>query len=222
MRNSIQRMLHGGIWPTNKSNANAETGKNIRQRTLHQYLHPLPSAVKARFHPLTTCRPSSRLAPVRFRLQRRAAARTSACAAGIFPATDFTSSRAQERSSRQSCECPPFNCSFRLSLTPPSLLSSRRYATDAIHNTIARARSPLERGGYSRVSHTPSGRKIAFDVHLFLHFQQICHLAEDSISKVLDENDNASHLLDLHRAAMLERDLQTNDINSPSRPIKIQ
>ncbi|KAH8094785.1 hypothetical protein BXZ70DRAFT_896316 [Cristinia sonorae] len=76
----------------------------------------------------------------------------------------------------------------------------RRYATDAIHNTIARARSPLERGGYSR----------------------ICHLAEQSISKVLDENDNASHLLDLHRSNLLDHELQANDINSSSRSIRIQ
>jgi len=52
----------------------------------------------------------------------------------------------------------------------------RRYAYDAVHNSIAKARSQLERGGYSR----------------------ICHLAEASITRVLNENDNAAHLLDMH------------------------
>ena len=31
----------------------------------------------------------------------------------------------------------------------------RRYAYDTIHNTIAKSRSQLERGGYSRVSPCP-------------------------------------------------------------------
>ncbi|KAI0375672.1 hypothetical protein BV20DRAFT_959684 [Pilatotrama ljubarskyi] len=53
----------------------------------------------------------------------------------------------------------------------------RRFAYDAIHNTIARSRSQLERGGYSRM----------------------CSLVERSISKVLDENDNAPFLLDLYK-----------------------
>lgn len=48
---------------------------------------------------------------------------------------------------------------------------------------------------------------------------QICHLAEDSISKVLDENDNASHLLDLHRRPIE----MTNAMPaSPSRHITIK
>ena len=34
---------------------------------------------------------------------------------------------------------------------------------------------------------------------VFLYFPQMCHLAEDSIRKALDENDNAAHLLSLHR-----------------------
>ncbi|OCH94071.1 hypothetical protein OBBRIDRAFT_789598 [Obba rivulosa] len=74
----------------------------------------------------------------------------------------------------------------------------RRYAYDTIHNTIARARSPLERGGYSRV----------------------CHLAEESIAKVLNENDNANHLLELHRP---NRDTLGSDMNpSPARSIRIK
>jgi len=52
----------------------------------------------------------------------------------------------------------------------------RRYSYDAIHNAISKARSSLERGGYSR----------------------ICHLAEKSISNVLDTGDNVSYLLALH------------------------
>ncbi|KAK7049510.1 hypothetical protein VNI00_005541 [Paramarasmius palmivorus] len=52
----------------------------------------------------------------------------------------------------------------------------RRYAYDAIHNTIARSRSALQPGGYSRV----------------------CHLSEKSIRDVLDTGDNTSILLALH------------------------
>jgi len=52
----------------------------------------------------------------------------------------------------------------------------RRYSYDAIHNTIAKARSPLEPGGYSR----------------------ICHLAEKSLAQVLDSSDNTEALLRLH------------------------
>jgi len=52
-----------------------------------------------------------------------------------------------------------------------------RYAHDAIHNTIAQSRSPLERGGYSRV----------------------CNTAEKSIRSVLYANNNAIDLLRLHR-----------------------
>ncbi|KIP10622.1 hypothetical protein PHLGIDRAFT_84901 [Phlebiopsis gigantea 11061_1 CR5-6] len=60
----------------------------------------------------------------------------------------------------------------------------RRYAYDAIHNTISQARSEIERGGYSRM----------------------CHLAETSIRKVLDENDNAAYLLALHRPQQRRQD----------------
>ncbi|KAF4574592.1 hypothetical protein EYR36_005940 [Pleurotus pulmonarius] len=52
----------------------------------------------------------------------------------------------------------------------------RRYAVDAIHNTISVSRSPLQPGGYSRV----------------------CHLAEDSIRAVLNTGDNVGSLLALH------------------------
>lgn len=55
----------------------------------------------------------------------------------------------------------------------------KRYSYDAIHNTIAKSRSTLQRGGYSRV----------------------CHLAEQSIRNVLNTGDNTSFLLALHRPA---------------------
>ncbi|KAF5369915.1 hypothetical protein D9758_001031 [Tetrapyrgos nigripes] len=52
----------------------------------------------------------------------------------------------------------------------------RRYCYDAIHNAISRSKATLETGGYSRV----------------------CHLAEESISQVLNTGDNTSVLLSLH------------------------
>ncbi|KAJ7771375.1 hypothetical protein DFH07DRAFT_734705 [Mycena maculata] len=52
----------------------------------------------------------------------------------------------------------------------------RRYSTDAIHNAIAKSRSTLEAGGYSRA----------------------CHLAENSIREVLNTGDNVAYLLALH------------------------
>ncbi|KAI0254386.1 hypothetical protein BJV78DRAFT_1187478 [Lactifluus subvellereus] len=52
----------------------------------------------------------------------------------------------------------------------------RRYSYDAIHNIIARARSALAPGGYSRV----------------------CHIAERSLHNVLDSDDNVAVLLSLH------------------------
>ncbi|KZT12741.1 uncharacterized protein LAESUDRAFT_668644 [Laetiporus sulphureus 93-53] len=75
----------------------------------------------------------------------------------------------------------------------------KRYAYDTIHNTIAKARSPIERGGYSRT----------------------CHLVEKSISKVLDENDNVSFLLDLHKQEMncVAAEMGTSP---PTRSIKIK
>jgi len=53
----------------------------------------------------------------------------------------------------------------------------RRYSYDAIHNAIARARSTLVTGGYSRT----------------------CHLAEKSIKDVLNKGANVDILLALHR-----------------------
>ncbi|KZP17263.1 hypothetical protein FIBSPDRAFT_865124, partial [Athelia psychrophila] len=53
----------------------------------------------------------------------------------------------------------------------------RRYSYDSIHNAIAASRSTLARGGYSRV----------------------CHLAEKSITNVLNKGDNASTLVYLHQ-----------------------
>ncbi|KAI0750845.1 hypothetical protein C8Q80DRAFT_1268159 [Daedaleopsis nitida] len=75
----------------------------------------------------------------------------------------------------------------------------RRYAYDAIHNTIAKSRSQLERGGYSRM----------------------CHLVETSIKKVLNENDNAATLLDLHRP---HHESRANDLGTTSatRSIRIK
>ncbi|KAI0832452.1 hypothetical protein BC628DRAFT_318431 [Trametes gibbosa] len=73
----------------------------------------------------------------------------------------------------------------------------KRYAYDGIHNTIARSRSPLERGGYSRM----------------------CHLVELSISKVLNENDNAAFLLDLHRP---RHEARSPKFAASTRPIKIK
>ncbi|KAI0352925.1 hypothetical protein OH77DRAFT_1428044 [Trametes cingulata] len=75
----------------------------------------------------------------------------------------------------------------------------RRYAYDTIHNTIARSRSQLERGGYSRM----------------------CSLVERSISKVLDENDNVSYLLGLYRHR-LEAQPRARDLGSPARSIRIK
>ncbi|KAI0774306.1 hypothetical protein C8Q74DRAFT_1269371 [Fomes fomentarius] len=75
----------------------------------------------------------------------------------------------------------------------------RRYAYDAIHNTIAKSRTQLERGGYSRM----------------------CHLVEDSIRKVLYENDNAAYLLDMHRS---RQESMANDLSTTSttRSIRIK
>ncbi|KAF9820935.1 hypothetical protein IEO21_00912 [Rhodonia placenta] len=75
----------------------------------------------------------------------------------------------------------------------------RRYAYDTIHNTIAKARSPLERGGYSRT----------------------CHLVEKSITKILNENDNACYLLDLHDTS--RRGAMSPSMGaSPTRSIRIK
>ncbi|THH11705.1 hypothetical protein EW145_g446 [Phellinidium pouzarii] len=53
----------------------------------------------------------------------------------------------------------------------------KRYAYDAIHNMIAQSKSPMERGGYSRV----------------------CHMAEQSIRSVLSTDSNTTDLLNMHR-----------------------
>ncbi|THV08538.1 hypothetical protein K435DRAFT_708402 [Dendrothele bispora CBS 962.96] len=72
----------------------------------------------------------------------------------------------------------------------------RRYSYDAIHNAIARSRSTLETGGYSRV----------------------CHLAEKSIRDVLNTGDNTSVLLSLHCP---NSNASNHDRNGPaSRTIK--
>ncbi|EKM80274.1 hypothetical protein AGABI1DRAFT_113474 [Agaricus bisporus var. burnettii JB137-S8] len=55
----------------------------------------------------------------------------------------------------------------------------KRYSYDAIHNAIAKSRSTLQPGGYSRV----------------------CVLAEKSIRGILNSGDNVNFLLGLHRRA---------------------
>jgi hypothetical protein len=51
-----------------------------------------------------------------------------------------------------------------------------RHATDAIHSAISRKTNALQKGGYSRA----------------------LHLAEKSISRILDKEDNTALLLHLH------------------------
>lgn len=71
----------------------------------------------------------------------------------------------------------------------------RRYSYDEIHNAIAKSRSPLQPGGYSRV----------------------CHLAEESIRVVLNTGDNVTALLALHSPPT---DSSVHDLEcSPSRSI---
>lgn len=98
-------------------------------------------------------------------------------------------------------------------------LRRRRYAYDAIHNTIARARATLERGGYSRVSALSSITYIRLMLRAICYVQA-CHLVEKSISKVLNENDNATSLLDLHRPCM--ENVPADMGASPTRSIKIK
>jgi len=69
----------------------------------------------------------------------------------------------------------------------------RRYSYDAIHNAIAKSRSTLERGGYSRA----------------------CALAEKSIQGVLDTGDNVETLLTLHLCPT-EADLPDLQMSPPS------
>ncbi|KAF7301697.1 hypothetical protein MIND_00735200 [Mycena indigotica] len=66
---------------------------------------------------------------------------------------------------------------FIVPRTRPQLESIlRRYSTDAIHNAIAKSRSTLNEGGYSRV----------------------ITLAVESIRAVLNAGDNEAYLLGLH------------------------
>ncbi|KAJ7433854.1 hypothetical protein B0H11DRAFT_1968799 [Mycena galericulata] len=69
----------------------------------------------------------------------------------------------------------------------------RRYSTDAIHNAIAKSRSTLEAGGYSRV----------------------CHLAINSIQDVLNTGDNVAYLLALHAP----KDTNPREEEGPTRAI---
>jgi len=73
------------------------------------------------------------------------------------------------------------------------LFSRRRYSYDAIHNAIAKSRSTLQPGGYSRVRHLLLTRLCPLTRSL-----QICHRAEDSIRNVLNTGDNLQILLALH------------------------
>ncbi|KAF9451736.1 hypothetical protein P691DRAFT_698762 [Macrolepiota fuliginosa MF-IS2] len=72
----------------------------------------------------------------------------------------------------------------------------KRYSYDAIHNAIAKSRSALQPGGYSRV----------------------CVLAEKSIRDILNSGDNVNFLLGLHRH---DSQNSPNDC-SPTRPISTQ
>ncbi|KDQ64517.1 hypothetical protein JAAARDRAFT_28154 [Jaapia argillacea MUCL 33604] len=77
----------------------------------------------------------------------------------------------------------------------------RRYSYDGIHNIIAKARSTLEPGGYSR----------------------ICQVVEKSISDVLDTSDNVDYLLALHRPSSIRSESVILHMeHSPSRTIKTQ
>jgi len=69
----------------------------------------------------------------------------------------------------------------------------RRYSYDAIHNAIAKSRSTLERGGYSRA----------------------CNLAEKSIEDVLNRSDNVEILLALHHRPA-EADVQDMPLSPKS------
>lgn len=73
----------------------------------------------------------------------------------------------------------------------------RRYAYDAIHNMIAQSKSPLERGGYSRV----------------------CNAAEQSIRSVLSTNNNAADLLALHRRSTGSDEPHMEFEESPGRVV---
>ncbi|GLB33819.1 putative calcineurin-like phosphoesterase [Lyophyllum shimeji] len=72
----------------------------------------------------------------------------------------------------------------------------KRYSYDVIHNTIARSRSTLQPGGYSRV----------------------CHLAEKSIRNVLNTADNTPFLLALHSSRWASAVLPLPYQHSTGRP----
>jgi hypothetical protein len=71
----------------------------------------------------------------------------------------------------------------------------RRYSYDAIHNIVARARSSLAPGGYSRVRLIPAHLWPAVPLNAV---RQVCHIAERSLHNVLDSDDNVAVLLSLH------------------------
>ncbi|RDB22728.1 hypothetical protein Hypma_010189 [Hypsizygus marmoreus] len=74
----------------------------------------------------------------------------------------------------------------------------KRYSYDVIHNAIAKSRSTLQPGGYSRV----------------------CHLAEKSIQDVLNTADNVSYLLALHAPHSTRPSHDAEDCSASPRPIK--
>ncbi|KIY71418.1 hypothetical protein CYLTODRAFT_418810 [Cylindrobasidium torrendii FP15055 ss-10] len=75
----------------------------------------------------------------------------------------------------------------------------RRYTYDAIHNMIAKSRSTLQPGGYSRV----------------------CQLADQSVRTMLNRNGNASFLLALHSPPSTPAQVHTELEDAP-RSIKTQ
>jgi hypothetical protein len=78
----------------------------------------------------------------------------------------------------------------------------RRYCADAIHNYVAKSRSPLNPGGYSRVRHL-SLRHIYLSNKLTpvcLSVSQVSDQAAASIMSLLASPHNAERLLSLHRS----------------------
>ena len=99
----------------------------------------------------------------------------------------------------------------------PDSLFRRRHAYDAIHNTISRARSTLERGGYGRVI---TCTHFITRVVLLTFFFQACYLAEKSINDVLDTGDNAAFLLSLHSSPKEAHQLEIE--SASAQPIATQ
>lgn len=64
---------------------------------------------------------------------------------------------------------------------------------------IAQSKTPLERGGYSRVSQIPPLQCKLATLMQADAFLQVCNAAEQSIRSVLSTNNNAADLLALHR-----------------------